>query len=383
MMLFERGFRPFFLGAAAFAAIAVVAWMAMIEGAAALPGPLDPLAWHVHEMIFGFLSGVIAGFITTAMPNWTGRPPLAGWPLALLFGLWLAGRWAMAMGEGYPALASWIDAAFLPVLALYVWRELVAGGNRRNYVIGLLLTLYALGNLAFHFLPDAFETTITAAKAGLGVVALLITMIGGRIVPAFTGNWLRARGETRLPVGSAKRDLAAILTTAVAFALWVPLPESEVTGLAMLLAGAVQAWRLSGWRGLAAWSEPLVAILHLGYAFVPLALVALGASVFWPDTMPPTAALHALTTGAIGGMTLAVMTRASLGHGGRRLEADRNTVAIYALVVIGALLRVLAPIWPIRGEDIMSLGAILWAGAYALFAFHYGPWLWGKRGDPA
>ena len=369
--VFTYGFRPFFLGAALTAALAVPAWLVMFATGTEPLGPFGGLAWHAHEMIFGYLAAVMAGFVLTAVPNWTGRLPVTGWPLVGLFSLWIAGRIATAAVPWAVAAAA-VDLAFLFVLAAVVWREILVGRNYRNAPIAGLVTLFAAANLLFHLgaqWPEAFPY---AERLAIGVAAVLIGLVGGRIIPSFTRNWMVKAGLTRLPASFGRFDKITIAITGGAVALWIGLPEAPVTGIALLVAGALHLIRLARWHGLSTIGEPIVAVLHVGYLWLGVSLMLLGVSAFAP-VVTATAALHALTAGAIGTMTLAVMTRASLGHTGRPIATDAATATIYVLVTLGALLRVTAPLAAEFYLELLTLGGLLWSAGFGLFAVAYGP----------
>jgi uncharacterized protein involved in response to NO len=368
--LFTYGFRPFFLGAALTAALAVPAWLAMLATGTQPLGPFHGLAWHAHEMIFGYLAAVIAGFILTAVPNWTGRLPVTGWPLVGLFSLWIAGRVATA-AVPWPAAAAAVDLAFLFVLGLVVWREVLAGRNFRNAPVAGLVTLFAAANLLFHLDVQWPGLAASAERLAIGVAAILIGLVGGRIIPSFTRNWMVKAGLSRLPASFGRFDKVTIAATGGTVALWIAFPQSRVTGTALLLAGGLHLIRLARWRGPSTIGEPIVAVLHVGYLWLGVSLMLLGLSPFVP--VMGSAALHALTAGAFGTMTLAVMTRASLGHTGRPISTDAATATIYVLVTLGALLRVAAPLAADLYLPLLILGGLLWSAAFGLFAVAYGP----------
>lgn len=372
--ILSYGFRPFFLGAAIYAAAAVPIWLWMYSSGAAAGGVFGGSSWHAHEMIFGYLGAVIAGFVLTAVPNWTGRLPLSGVPLALLFLSWLAGRVAVS-SVGDPLLAFLIDLAFPVALAGSVWREVIAGKNWRNLPVAGLLTLFALANSLHHAENLWPILNGVGLRLALGVAATMIALIGGRITPSFTRNWLAKRKSVHLPASFGTIDRVALATTALGAAGWMFFPYHPASGILLVLAGLLLIGRLSRWRGLMTWREPIVLILHLGYLWLAASLLLLGWSILAPDMMPQSSALHALTAGAIATMTLAVMTRASRGHTGRLVEADAATIAIYVVVSIGALLRVLAPLLPGFYMDLLTAGGTLWSSAFALFAVRYGPML--------
>jgi uncharacterized protein involved in response to NO len=353
--LWSRGFRPFFLLGAAWAAIALPVWLAAYVHGYALPGGMPAMFWHAHEMVYGFGLAALAGFLLTAIPNWTGRLPMRGWPLAGLAALWLAGRAAMLLPG-----AAWIDLAFAAALILVVAREILAGRNWRNLpMLAALAALFA-GNLLFHL------GIYAGLRLGIATLAMLIALVGGRIVPSFTRNWLaKHRRGALLPAPEGALDRAALLITLFALGSWVGGWMEEP----LILAGVALAARLSRWRGLATLREPLLFILHAGYAWLALGLVLLG--------LEAPAALHALTVGAIGTMTLAVMSRATLGHTGHEVTADRATCAIYVLVTLAAVLRVAGTY---TGPLAVSAAGIAWSAAFALFALHYGGYLLSRAG---
>jgi uncharacterized protein involved in response to NO len=378
--ILSYGFRPFFLGSAIYAAVAVPAWLWMYGSGVEAGGVFDGPSWHAHEMIFGYLGAVIAGFVLTAVPNWTGRLPLSGYPLALLFLSWLAGRVAVS-AVGDPLLASLFDLAFPVALAGSVWREVIAGKNWRNLPVAGLLTLFALAN-SLHHAENLWPVLDgTGLRLALGVAATMIALIGGRITPSFTRNWLAKRKSDHLPASFGTTDRVALAATALGTAGWVFLPYHRASGTLLALAGLLLIGRLARWRGLTTWREPIVLILHLGYLWLAASLLLLGCSILAPETMPQSSALHALTAGAIATMTLAVMTRASRGHTGRAIEADPATIAIYVLASVGALLRVLAPLLPTFYMELLTAGGALWSSAFALFAVWYGPMLLRARVD--
>jgi len=364
--LFSAGFRPFFLLAAAWAAIAVPVWLAAYVHGYALHGPLPALFWHGHEMVFGFGFAAVAGFLLTAIPNWTGRLPVRGMALAGLVLLWVAGRIAMLV----PA-AALLDLAFPAAFIAVVARELIAGRNWRNLPMLVALALLFSGNAMVHLhaLGIAYLAP-EGIRLGIATLCMLIALVGGRIVPSFTRNWL-AKARLAPPAPEGALDRIALVVTLIALAAWVG--RAPFSSWLLVVAGLALAARLSRWRGLSTVREPLLFILHVGYGWLALGLILLGLD---PAS---SAALHALTVGAIGTMTLAVMTRASLGHTGRALVADRATLAIYGLVTLAALLRVASPFAGAQAVLVTSLAGVAWSAAFATFALHYGTFLIGVR----
>ena len=374
------GFRPFFFGGAAWGLIALALWILALAGSLTLPTAFDTLSWHRHEMLFGFVGAVVAGFLLTAIPNWTGRLPIAGAPLASLFGLWAAARLAVLFSEESGVLAAAIlDVGFYFVLALVAAREVLEAKNRNFPIVGMVL-LFGIANALDH-----------AAAAGLignpdlgwmlalSLVVLMISLIGGRITPSFTRNWMTKQGiRTGLPTQPGRFDMLVIGATAFALLAWLMAPAGLVSGGLLLGAGALQAARLARWGGIRTASDPLVLALHIGYAWVPIGLLLLGASMAGAP-IPRSAAIHAFTAGAMATMILAVMTRASLGHTGRELRANAATVAIYLLVTLGALIRVAAPLQLTDYRFSMEIAGLAWGGALLLFLIAYAPVLWRPR----
>lgn len=375
--LFSFGFRPFFLFGAAWAALSVPIWVWSFLGGAA---PIAHRDWHVHEMLFGVLGAIVAGFLTTAVPNWTGRMPVIGAPLAGLVGLWFAGRLAM-LGEFWlgPAAAV-IDVLFLLVFAGVIWREVVEGRNWRNLPVCGLVTVFALANVAFHVDAAVWRTGV-GERLALAAIAMLLTLIGGRITPSFTRNWMKARRLAPEPATFSRVDQVALALTGVGGLGWAVFPDSPVTGALLAAAGAANLVRLARWRGWAAAREPLVWILHAGYAWLGVGLLLLGASRLF-EVAPRTTGVHAITAGAVGVMTLAVMTRATRGHTGRPLVADRATVAIYLAINAAAVLRLVAAFPTSQQPLLLSASAALWALAFGGFALSYAPMLTTRKPLP-
>lgn len=377
------GFRPFFFGGGVWALVALTLWICALTGVISLPTHFDPLAWHRHEMLFGFIGAVIAGFLLTAIPNWTGRLPIAGAPLACLFGLWLAARLAVLFSAQLgPLTASLLDVGFFAALAALAGREVLAAKNRNLPVVGLVL-LFALTNAIDHAAASGLiADPEVGTRAAIALVIMMISLIGGRIVPSFTRNWLVKQSSqgAALPTQPGRFDMVVIAATALALAAWLAFPTSNGTA-ALLVTGAVlQSTRLARWSGFRTVRDPLVLILHVGYAWVPLGLCLLGLSIVIAD-VPRSSAIHALTAGAMATMILAVMTRATLGHTGRELHADKGTVAIYALVTLGVALRVTAPWLPFDYLGLIQAAGAAWGGAFLLFLVIYGPMLLGPRPD--
>lgn len=376
--LFSFGFRPFFLFSAAWAAVAVPIWVASMSLGDGTVGGMDGRLWHIHEMLFGYLAGVIAGFLLTAVPNWTGRLPVTGLRLAGLFGLWVAGRAAGFLPADLAVPAAVIDSAFLVVFAGLICREVLAAGNARNLPVCLLVSALAAANIAFH-LRGAFPLFGPGAeRAAVAVVTGLIALIGGRVTPSFTKNWTQAHGIPKGPTAFNRLDAGVLAVTAVALIAWAAAPDAPFAGGAMVVAGLANLVRLARWRGWLARREALVWILHAGYALLGVGMILLGLAALAPNAIPFTAGIHALTTGAMGVETLAMMTRATRGHTGRPRVADQATTAIYLLVLSAAVVRVAAPFLTEWTVALLAISASLWALAFAGFVAAYGPMLWRR-----
>jgi uncharacterized protein involved in response to NO len=374
--IFSQGFRPFFLGAGIWAALAVLIWLIVVSGDASLPITFSPVRWHAHEMLFGFAAAAVAGFVLTAIPNWTGRLPLQGAPLITLFCAWLLGRAAMASSGviGAP-LAAIADLAFLTLLFLTALREVVAGRNWRNMPIPIAVATLVVANALTQLEANGLaQSGMVGERLGLATFILLISLIGGRIIPSFTRNWLAKKGSDVMPIPFGRFDLLILLLVLVALGLWVVRPSAQLTGIALIVTGFMSVARLVRWRGWRSLSEPLLWVLHLGYAWVAVGLILLGASVLFTAVVPYSAGIHALGTGAIGTMTLAVMTRAIRGHTGRPLEGGQGTAAIYALITLAAILRVSASFMADAYVELIVISGVFWIAAFSLFVVGYGRW---------
>ncbi len=382
---FSYAFRPFFLLNAIFAIVVMALWALTLHGVAPASLPANVTNWHAHEMLVGFAMAAIAGFILTAVATWTGRPALRGAPLGLLVLAWLSGRLVMGMAGVLPSFwVAVVDMLFPVLLVLLVAREVIRGGSRRNYPIIFITVLLAVLNLMYHasntgYLPMAANADRIALYLLIHLVLLLITVISGRIIPNFTANWLREQGQTRLPHTGEFIDRATILLTIATGLFAAIVPLSLVTGVLALAAALLHAIRLSRWRGMATRSEPLLFVLHAAYLWLPVGYLMTGFAVFgwW---IPPTAALHALTAGAVSVMILAVTTRVALAHTGRQLRAARLTVVAYWVLTLAAVLRIVSPLgsYYLLLLDVSIAGWIL---AFMIFCWVYTPILTAPRVD--
>lgn len=378
--LFSYGFRPFFLGGALWAFIAMLLWIGLLSGALTFAGSYGAVPWHIHEFLFGYISAVLTGFLLTAVPNWTGRLPLRGGSLLVLFLVWLAGRIAMLMTAklGTP-LAAVIDGAYLWVLTFVILREILAGNNWRNLKVMVLVAIVASANTFFHIEVIRSGAPDVGSRIGVAAIVALIILIGGRITPSFTHNWLVKQNVRRLPAPLGRFDIFVMALSALALVLWVIAPHWQPAGAMLLIVAALLLMRLARWQGLRTWRAPIVLILHIGYLFLPLGALLLGISILSTATLTETGALHAWTTGAMGVMTLAVMTRATRGHTGRAIEAPLTTSAIYLAIILAAMFRIVAPLLPAVYLPLIYTSALCWLLAFGGFVLVYGPMLLRPR----
>ena len=377
------GFRPFFLGATIWVALAMALWIPALSGSLELPSQFDAASWHAHEFLFGYLSAVIAGFLLTAVPNWTGQLPIVGWPLGGLFVLWVGGRAGVLLSDGLPSLAvALVDLAMPVALTGFLAREIIVGKNWRNLIVLTMLGIFTISNAIFHW--EAARGDYAAQgyglRAGLGAALMMIAVIGGRIVPSFTRNWLARQGPGRLPVPPMQRfDKIALLTLLAALFAWIAAPEAQALAPLLLAAGALHLVRLARWAGDRTLAEPLLWILHLGYLFLPLGAIALGVSILVPGVFGGASAQHLWMAGAVGLMTLAVMTRATLGHTGHELKAGRGTLTLYLGQLAAILARLAAGLWPDQAPLLHILSGLAWIAAFGGFAMLYGPAMMRRR----
>jgi len=372
------GFRPFFLLGAIYAGLTIPVWLAMFEHGLPIPTAFAPRDWHVHEMLFGFVASILGGFLLTAVPNWTGRLPLQGRPLAILVACWLAGRVAVFASASIGwATSCAIDSAFLLLLAAAAAREIVAGQKWSNLPVVAIIAMFGAVNIAFHVEAHVTGIADIATRFAVALVITLVALIGGRIVPSFTRNWVARENPGRLPVPFGRFDALVIAASTIALLTWIAVPASPVTGTLLMAAGMLHLARLARWAGDRTLRDRLVLILHLAYAFIPAGYILSGLAAF--DVVPASAGIHAWTGGAIGSMTLAVMTRATLGHTGRLLQASIGTQLIYAAVVAAALLRVCAAIEPAHMELLLGAAGLGWTFAFFGFALLYGRALCSPR----
>lgn len=383
--LFKAGWRVFFLAAGLWAVISVGVWTLWLAGLADPSSHLGtaPQLWHAHEMIFGYATAALGGFFLTAVPNWTGAKAAPQRFILLVAGLWLAGRLAVCLAGFLPAwLVAAVDLAFLPVLAAKVLTQLLARPKAQNMMFLLLLSMVWTSNLLVHLeWMGIAGTEWQGLRGGLLTICAMIAALGGRVTPAFTRNAMLRAGldETRLPVSHRWLDLPgtalAILTALVVLA---GVPDT-FSGALALLAGLFAAARLAGWRALALPGEPIVWALHLGYGLLALGLATWGLAQLGLGS--ELGALHILGIGAIGGMTLAVMSRASLGHSGRALVAPRPVAIAYALIPVAVALRWAGSAFAGFYLPGMIGAGLVWCLAFALYLGALGPIFFAPRPD--
>ncbi len=377
-VLFSYAFRPFFLLVGAYAVLIVPAWGFHLGGMLAWPNAVPASLRHGHEMISGFAGGAIAGFLLTAVATWTGRSPVAGAPLIALCTIWIMARvGAWLPGTAGLELWTWASLLFWAGLCLLVSRTLIGVRNTRNYKVLALLAAFLTAEAYFFSALGEPESLHRGLRIELCLVIGMILLIGGRIIPSFTQNWLRVNRPALTPHLPAfdRLDAMAVGVTglfAPAFVLW---PSSSWSGAIGLAASALQFIRLARWRGGLTRSEPLLWVLHVGYCWIPIGLALLGASMLLGHAGLWDGGLHALGYGAIGTLILGVAARVALGHTGRSLRASPSMTAAFAMIILGTLFRLLAPLAGL----LMGLSIILWVAAYLLFLVHYLPILLAPR----
>jgi len=378
--ILQNSFRPFFIAAGFWATLAVPFWLLSYAGILVVPDNFDILLWHQHEMLYGFTSAAITGFILTAIPNWTGKLPIRGVHLGLLISLWILGRIGFLTTVTIGPLATAVfDLPFLIVLVLTITREIISGNNWRNIPVVILISVFALGNFLVHLqILNIIETAELGLRLSMFVLSVLVALIGGRIIPSFTRNWLVKINSRVLPNQMGVFDKIALITLVIFVIAQIAKPEHQATALLALFAGLLHSLRLMRWKGWMTFAEPLIWILHIAYAWLVIALVLIGLSGL-SDFVPYTSAIHALTVGAFSTMILAVMTRASLGHTNRVLKATTGTTTVFILITFAAILRVYEPFLNESNNLVIWISGIVWTAAFALFSILYFPILTQAR----
>ncbi len=358
MILLTGAYRLFFPAAGLMAALAVPFWLVLYSGAD-ISGPEDAKLWHMHEMLFGYLGAALTGFLLTALPNWTGRRALTGLPLLGLFGLWLMGRVVMLLWPEGALLA----LVFPIVLAGIVTFEIIAGSNRRNLPMAAMVWLITAAQ-AVMLMGDVY----TGARLGFAVALMMITLIGGRVTPAFSRNWLKAQGRADHVADFGPVDMAALLSAALALLAWAILGVGMAPGALALMASGILGLRLIRWNAPAVRDEPLLLAMHAGYAWVVVSLLLLGLQGL-TGLITQAQVFHAMGAGAVGTMTLIIMIRAALGHSGRKIKAAKSDCLLLLMVHGAALLRVIAG--GVEAPALLHLSGTLWALGFGLFALRY------------
>jgi len=380
--LFDYGFRPFFLLSGLYAVLVVPVWLYRFAHASTPFGLLPPMYWHSHEMIYGFVMAAVAGFMLTAVPSWTGSRGFAGAPLIGAVLCWALGRVAMsAVGEVPFWITAAAELALIPLLLALLAPPIFRSGNRNAPLLVVLTVLWLIDAVFLYALAKG-EVLLagSAIRLAIDLVLILVTVIGGRIVPAFTGNAIRARGEEPRIVTRKPVEIAAIASMVAIAAVDVFAPDAMLSGAVALLAAAVHITRMSGWRSFRA-RDPIVWVLHVAYAWLPIGLVLKGASLLghadWATKWQ-----HALTMGVFGTMILAVMTRASLGHTGRPLVVSRAIAIAYLILTVGTAVRVFGvALMPAHYLLTVSVAGLAWEIAFGIFVAVYAPILWAPRAD--
>lgn len=371
--LLSYGYRPFFLFASIWAVFSIIAWVMTFTGHETLAIAIDPFSWHAHSFLFGYLWAVIAGFLMTAVPNWTGRLPIVGWPLATLVALWLIGRIAMTFSSYLPSGVTIVcDLLFPLAFTFAIGREIIMGKNWRNLKILILLVMLFCANCLFD--GEAFSQVYAAdsygARWALAIAVFLIAIIGGRIIPSFTRNWMVKQSITNLPAPHDKIDQAIMIFTAICLFFWIILPDAIFTAIIGGICGLANFYRLIRWHGWLTKKEPLVWVLHLGFLFIPLGFIALTLSTFDILHGGRAPVQHLWMAGGIGLMTIAVMTRASLGHAGRPLTVSWPVVLVYCSLFCSVVLRVIAGIAD-NDLTMLHISGTLWILAFFGFVVLY------------
>lgn len=376
--LFNLGFRPFYLGGAIFGALAILLWINAFHYGSPVgeQGAIAGMLWHTHEMIFGFAAAIIAGFLLTAVRAWTGINTPQGKALALIWILWLAGR--ILIWTGPESIAAVVDCAFLPVVAIALLRVLVAAGNRRNYFLAVALCTFGLLNILFHYWAwqSRFDLSLRTAYAAVGLVIMFVTVIGGRVIPMFTTNAIpgfKLKQWMVIERLAAPSVILTFLADAINAAPWIIVMYA-------VSAVVIHSARVIGWRSWAVGYRPILTILHIAYAWIPVGflLLALASLGFVSHSI----AIHAFTVGAMGCAIIAMITRTALGHTGRVLIAGTAEVWSYAFMLTSALLRVFGPWLDSRHNIIwICLAGVCWIAAFSLYVIKYTPFLIKPRVD--
>jgi len=364
--ILASGHRPFFLFCAVWGTAALPLWLLALQGVL----PLSPM-WHGHEMIFGFAVAAISGFLMAAVPKWTRCAPILNNRLLLLMALWLAGRAAMWFHDDGSVVPALVDLAYLPVFGAFILYDIVRSRNTRNYQVPAMLFGLAALNAVYHFHDPAL-----ALRVAVLIVIALVSLIGGRVIPAFTQNALRMAVDPQLTCRTPRwLDILAVPSVILVVLAELAQLDGMVAGTVSLVAALILGARMLGWQSIATRGLPLVWIMHAGYVWIPIGF-ALNGIAHLGGPVAATTALHAFTTGAVGVMIIAIASRAALGHSGRPLKPAKATVVAYVLVIAAAVVRVFLPI-----DGANEAAGLLWTAGYGLFAAVYWPILTKPRID--
>ena len=374
-------FRPLFLCAGILAIVAVVWWVAGFVHGIATPILGTGSWWHAHEMIFGFGGAAIGGFLLTAIANWTARPPIAGPMLMALTLTWLVGRVAIGFAESLPFMAVICGAlAYFAFLIALAMRELIAARNFKNMRVIAVISVIALFDglfIAACLDVIALDPVLLYQTAILAII-LLISLIGGRVIPAFTRNWMsREQIAAPMPAMFDRFDMVCLASVVVTILAGIISPYGALFGYCALAASLLHAVRLIRWRGIHSWREPIVAMLHLGYFWVPVGLALLGIATLWPDMLGSRDALHALTGGAMACMIIAIAGRAALGHTGRELRAGVALNSAFGLIWLSTVARVAVGFDGSAYVSVLAIATLMWIGGWLAFLIGYAPVLLG------
>ena len=374
--ILERGFRPFFLLGAIYSVISLLIWGCFYAGHITPPTLMgDPVSWHAHEMIYGYTMAIVAGFLLTAVANWTGGAPARQIHLASLCAIWIAGRIVINFNFGLPDIAIWIiDGAFIPALAISLSIPLLKSWNKRNFIFIILLTILFICNIAFYISQEREPLYIAIL-----IITTMISLIGGRIIPAFTVAALRRSGVETFQTPQMKMDITALLSLAlIIIHLAILGNEGIILAVLGIISASIHILRMRHYHTLKIFNDPMVWILHAGFSWVIIGLILISLSAI--EIVPFSMALHALTAGAIGSMTLGMICRVALGHTGRELKANKLTALIFILIQITAILRVLGTyIFPEYTSLWIVSSALLWSLCFSIYILVYSAILWKPR----
>ncbi|MBL4838907.1 MAG: NnrS family protein [Kordiimonadaceae bacterium] len=383
--ILSGGYRVFFFSAAVWAVFSLLIWVLFLAGVAEpVFGPLDidMVQWHGHTLIYGYGGAVVAGFSLAAIPNWTGRPPVCGAALLTLFIPWLIARGAevgLLLGGSLEAVRAGAELLFFALFIGIALREIIAGKNWRNLKIIVVFSLFFFGALVTNLERlDVIALSFSGWGFGLGVLLVLITLIGGRIIPAFTANWMRQQGLKSVPTMFNRFDAVVVLVTVLTMGVMVARIYDGILGSLALVGAGLHVVRLWRWRGWHTVTSPIVAILHISYLWVPVGFLLVGLSALGVGDIDMVSALHAWTVGGVGSTTLAVMTRATLGHSGLPLKDSGLLTTLYVAINLAGVARVFGVLVAGHSSLLMTLAGLLWCAAFVVFLVRFGPLHWRR-----